>query len=509
MHQKTKSLQQQMPNAYRELIEVRERLESYFHDVVDIEFTIEKGRLFIVNVRPAKRTGRANLRFLLQFLQEGKVSIAELISRIETNDILEFLKSEIVNLSSLTPLGKGLSACIGAATGEIALSINDAIGLASEGRPFIYVREEVNPDEIAFMSKAQGVLTARGGMTSHAALVCRGWGKPCVVGFHQMKLAGDSLSISEGGMVLEKHKWMTIDGASGRIYAGEGKLYNSKWRSIPELVNIVQIIEIAILSGEATVSQIGKLWKLRDFFMHGMPLTVSRTSKRAVNRRDYVSLGTINEQMLSKTKRNLKRLNPIEKDNYSMILMSLVRTLHRLLASRLGIGNHNCYSRPLWDPVDAITYEIPVVGRQLVGLEFFDINKYIPHLVDVASIKCIFEVEVRNGDEWFLDFTNQKGESLVDVSHTILAYDMRVNNARMSHDDFPIFYNAIRQREYYWNFYETNRTSYEEICEFLESWPEGKSIDNRIQCICSKLGLIRGNRLTISGKSLVNRREGR
>jgi pyruvate,orthophosphate dikinase len=178
------TLEQTMPKIYKELFDIQRRLEKHYHDMQDIEFTIEKGRLFMLQCRVGKRNGPAAVRMAVDMVKEKFISKETAVSRVTPAQLDELLhpvidpKSEKEN----KPIAKGLPAGPGGATGMIVFSAEDAVKWAKDGKQVILVREETNPEDVEGMRAAQAILTARGGMTSHAALVARGWGKCCIVG---------------------------------------------------------------------------------------------------------------------------------------------------------------------------------------------------------------------------------------------------------------------------------------------------------------------------------------
>lgn len=504
---RAESLERQLPDVYQQLLQVRESLESHFRDVCDIEFTVQDGRLFILNARPAKRTPCANLKFALQFLSEGKIGITDVLDRVKLADVEDFIRPEIRNKSSLALLGRGLPACAGAATGEIVFDTSDAVRLARQGRAVILAKEEINPEDVEAIRASQGVLTARGGMTSHAALICRGWDKPGVVGFGQMKIGQQkSLVASDGHQVLGRGDWITIDGFTGDVYAGKGDVATWKWRDQPELVALASIIELALVSGDVSHGAIGQTWRMRDFFAHGVPLGRPVTSKRAVPSRSYVSFTPPNDQTLREVRLNLLPIRPEDRENYSQILLSLADSLSRQLSSTLGLGQHHLYFRPLWDPKACLLRRNDTEGTQLIGFEYFGINRHVPHLVDISTVTVFIEVELHGeSDEWFLDLTNPEGESLVASSNKVQAYHLLINDAHVSYEDFPLLYDSLRRREYYWRFYEANHTSHQAIIAFLSTWANCAPARSPLSPLCFELGLIRRGRLTASGKSLIGK----
>ena len=143
---------------------------------------------------------------------------------------------------------------------------------------------------------------------------------------------------------------------------------------------------------------------------------------------------------------------------------------------------------------------------QTVGFEFFDINRYVPHLVDVATVTLMLEVVLTGGQgEWFLDHTNSSGEGLVTGSCAVTAYQLRLNDAYVRKEDLPLALPLLRRREYEWQFYQANDTSHAEMVDFLQSWADGRQRDNRLAPLGFELGLLFGHGLTLAGKSLLGR----
>ena len=222
-----RSLEETMPQAYAELQRVRERLEQRFRDMQDLEFTIEENRLYLLQTRNGKRTGFAAVRIATDMVDEGLIDADEAVARVEPEQLVQLLapiftareKAAAVKEGRL--LGKGLPAGPGAACGRIALTAERAVAMAAKGEPVVLVREETSPEDIAGMHAAVGVLTTRGGATSHAAVVARGMGKTCVVGAGEItvdhghgKIRARKLEVSEGD-------WISVDGTAGEILVGK------------------------------------------------------------------------------------------------------------------------------------------------------------------------------------------------------------------------------------------------------------------------------------------------
>jgi pyruvate,orthophosphate dikinase len=218
------SLEALMPELYAELDDIQKRLEIHYRDMQDIEFTIENGRLFMLQCRIGKRNGPAAVRMAVDMLAEGLINARDAVSRV-TPEQLDELLHPIVDPAAektTTPLARGLPAGPGGANGEIVFSAEAAVVAAKEGRKVILVRDETNPEDVEGMRAAQAILTARGGMTSHAALVARGWGKCCIVGCGSLHIDYDTKTVSVDGNVLKDGDWLTLNGTKGLVY--EGKL---------------------------------------------------------------------------------------------------------------------------------------------------------------------------------------------------------------------------------------------------------------------------------------------
>lgn len=218
------TLEKGMPVIYKELVGYRNRLEKHYRDMQDIEFTIEKGRLFMLQCRVGKRNGPAAVRMAMDMLSEKMIKKEEAVMRVTPAQLDELLHPIIDPKEELAhkPLAKGLPAGPGGATGQIVFSANDAVEWAKQGKKVILAREETNPEDVEGMRAAEAILTARGGMTSHAALVARGWGKCCVVGCSALHIDYKSKEITAEGKVLKEGDWVTLNGTKGAVY--EGKL---------------------------------------------------------------------------------------------------------------------------------------------------------------------------------------------------------------------------------------------------------------------------------------------
>src|SRR5262245_16743019 len=217
------SLEVLMPKLYRELDEFQRRLERHYRDMQDIEFTIEKGRLFMLQCRVGKRNGPAAVRMALDMLKEKLISREEAVKRVTAPQLDELLHPIVDPKAEkdTEPLARGLPAGPGGAHGEIVFSADSAVEAARAGRKVILVRDETNPEDVEGMRAAQAILTARGGMTSHAALVARGWGKCCIVGCGALRIDSAAKALSVDGASFRAGDWLTLNGSRGLVYSGK------------------------------------------------------------------------------------------------------------------------------------------------------------------------------------------------------------------------------------------------------------------------------------------------
>ncbi|MEJ1157830.1 pyruvate, phosphate dikinase [Prosthecomicrobium sp. N25] len=214
------SLEVLMPEAYAEFSGICQTLELHYRDMQDVEFTIERGKLWMLQTRAGKRTTKAALKVAVDMCREGLISRDEAILRIDPAGLDQLLHPTIDPSAERTVLAKGLPASPGAASGEIVFNSEDAVAAKQAGRKVILVRIETSPEDIHGMHAAEGILTTRGGMTSHAAVVARGMGKPCVSGAGSIRVDYTAETLTAGGKTLRKGDMVTIDGGSGQVLAG-------------------------------------------------------------------------------------------------------------------------------------------------------------------------------------------------------------------------------------------------------------------------------------------------
>ncbi len=215
------SMEAALPEAFAELLRIHAKLEKHYRDMQDLEFTVEQGKLWMLQTRNGKRTGQAALRIAVELAQEKLITKEEAVARIDPAALEQLLHPTIDPNAERKVIATGLPASPGAASGEIVFSSDEAELLKSQGRKVILVRVETSPEDIHGMHAAEGILTTRGGMTSHAAVVARGMGKPCVSGAGSLRVDYRTQTMTAGNTTLKKGDTLTIHGSTGQVLAGK------------------------------------------------------------------------------------------------------------------------------------------------------------------------------------------------------------------------------------------------------------------------------------------------
>jgi pyruvate,orthophosphate dikinase len=213
---------QLLPQSYGQLLEVQRLLETHYREMQDLEFTVERGRLYILQTRTGKRTAAAAVRIAVEMANEGLIGRDEAVLRVEPKQLDQLLHPRLDPKAKTSVLVTGLPASPGAASGKVVFDPSDAIVRAAEGDDVILVRAETSPDDFQGMVAARAIVTSRGGMTSHAAVVARGMGKCCVVGAHDLRIdAAQRLLRGAGDLIVKEGEWITVDGTTGRVLVGK------------------------------------------------------------------------------------------------------------------------------------------------------------------------------------------------------------------------------------------------------------------------------------------------
>ena len=296
---------EKMPALYRELLETAEILERHYKDMQDIEFTVERGKLYMLQTRNGKRTAKAAVQVAVDMANEGLIDRQTAVSRVSPEQVERLLHRQIDPSLKLDVLAKGLPASPGAAVGQIVFDADEAEKLGHEGKPVILVRPETTPDDIHGLFAAQGVLTSRGGMTSHAAVVARGLGKPCVSGCEALNIDLSSQVFTVDGRPFRKGDWITIDGSRGLVIPGKVELVQPSFtediRSLLEWAD-----EFAALEVWANADTPEDAARARGFGAKGIGLCRTEHMFMAADR-----LPVMQEMIIASTRE--ERLVPLEK----------------------------------------------------------------------------------------------------------------------------------------------------------------------------------------------------
>ncbi|GIW86631.1 MAG: pyruvate, phosphate dikinase [Isosphaeraceae bacterium] len=215
-------LEREMPEVYAQLLEIRKKLESHYKDMQDIEFTVEDGKLYMLQTRTGKRTGTAAVRIAVEMAEEGLIDQKTAVLRVNPESLNHLLLPQLDPKSKNKPVAQGIAASPGAASGRIILSAEKAVAYKEEHEkePILLVRKETSPEDVAGMHLAEGILTSTGGKASHAAVVARGWGKPCVVGCEALQIDEKNGTVTVAGQVVKEGEFMTINGSTGDVMVG-------------------------------------------------------------------------------------------------------------------------------------------------------------------------------------------------------------------------------------------------------------------------------------------------
>ena len=341
------SLEEVMPGAYKQLERVRKQLEKHFDEMQDIEFTIQDEKLWMLQTRTAKRTGIAAIKIATDMVHEKLIDKKTALSRVKPNQIYESLLKNIEpdSLVGVSSVGSGLPAGPGASSGEIVFTAEKAEFLGKKGKQIILVREETSPEDIHGMHYSEGILTSRGGLTSHAALVARGWGKSCVVGCQTLQIHNNQRSGSVGGVKIKEGDWITLNGSTGEIFLGKMSLFQNpidKSGPLTELLSWAdQIRKLKIRTNADTPEDCEKAL---SFGAEGIGLCRTEHMFFEENRVHEFRKMIMAEDEKSRTK-HLKKLLPYQTKDFYNILKTMknkpvtVRLLDPPLHEFINIGN--------------------------------------------------------------------------------------------------------------------------------------------------------------------------
>ena len=425
----------------------------------DFEFTMQEGKIFVLRARVAKRAPAAAVRIATDLFLEGKIDGRTLISRIEPSAVEEVLKPTPIINSNIRELGRGLPASSGAATGVAAFSADSVLRLRKRGMPAVLLRPELVPDDIHGLEASVGVVSFLGGMTSHAAVCCRGMRKPCVSAVHWSFDRASDVITRDGHRIREGDP-LTIVGTTGAVYAGSADVQSPKALQNDRLVLLLRVIDALSAEDELPHGRVGQVWLTRDIIMHDSSAYHGEDTEHLLRRwpgsagppgKAFGAIGIMQMRQLTNELLSF-RLAHDQRDHVE-IWRGLRSCLLRLLSKHVGVGRHFEFCRPLFDPCRAVVEKASSGAWgcpsgcqiQLVGEEFFSINYYVPELIDIATIRLYWAVKCDSPARlWRIDRTNPAGERLLEGSADVKALKIIVNDATVSQDLLPAIYNSLR-----------------------------------------------------------------
>ncbi|MBQ2764855.1 MAG: pyruvate, phosphate dikinase, partial [Firmicutes bacterium] len=312
------SLEQDMPDVYAQFLDIAKNLENHYHDMQDMEFTVERGKLFMLQTRNGKRTAASAVKVAVDMVEEGLITKEEALMRLEPLQINQLLHPGIDPKAKLTAIANGLPASPGAAMGKCVFDADTAEELGKAGQKVILIRTETTPEDIHGMVQAQGILTSHGGMTSHAAVLARGMGVPAVCGAEALKIDAEGKKVVINGETLTEEDIVSIDGATGRIFKGEVPLTASaqgaEFDTFLGWADEVRVLDVRANADNPTDAQ-----KARDFGAKGIGLTRTEHMFMEVDR-----LPAVQEMIMAETvegrKAALAKLLPMQRGDFYGIL---------------------------------------------------------------------------------------------------------------------------------------------------------------------------------------------
>lgn len=497
----------------KELEHYGQMLENHFHDMVDIEFTVENGKLYVLSAHVGKRTALANLKIVISMFCEGKMSVSDVFQKLPYQQVVSFLDTEVIsNEHELKQIGQGLPASSGVASATVCYTTLDAENFIKKKEEFVFCQFELSPEimYIVVSKYCRGVITARGGMTSHAAVVCRGIHKPCVAGIGNLDEIKDLANFCNNEI--------TINANNGLIYAGIGTIEKNNANLIE--IKILHKLLLTVIKYNIITPEICPLiWRLWDVMVLNKRYGKDNT-KQLVVKKDYEYI-SFKKPENGEIESILLKLQYMP--NSGLLIEDLVGFLFDELSAQVPLGSHYLYTRPLLNPMDAIKYsekgtDIKYSGIQLTGIEFFQINKFIEFLLDIYSIKIYFSTAfydydtpegLKNNYEPlnYLDYTNPHGESLIINTYDAIKVAIYINDVLILPEELPIVYHLLRRRKYHWTWYQDNNVSKNIIVDYLKMNKFKDDKKNKLYFLCEEMHLIKDDKLTKTGASLLEEKE--
>jgi pyruvate,orthophosphate dikinase len=314
-------LEQEMPDMHAKLVRIAEKLEAHYKDMQDIEFTVEKNELFILQTRSGKRTAQASVKLAVDMVKEGIISREDALQRIEMEHLDQLLHRAIEEGAGVEVIATGLPASPGAASGQVAFDADTAEAWSLSGKRVILVSSETSPEDIHGVIAAEAVLTSRGGMTSHAAVVARGMGKPCVCGCEEVRIDRESGQFMAGNLVVNEGDWVTLDGSTGRVILGVVALKEPTMSSELDelLVWADEVRRLKVLTNADTAED---AMKARSFGAEGIGLCRTEHMFMSAERLPVVQAMILAES-LERRKAVLEQLLPMQQSDFEGIFAAM------------------------------------------------------------------------------------------------------------------------------------------------------------------------------------------
>lgn len=338
-------LKEELPDVYEQFVDTCQKLENHYRDMQDIEFTVERGKLYMLQTRNGKRTAKAAVKIAVDMFNEGIITKEEALLRVDPEQIDQLLHRQIDTSVKLEPIAKGLPASPGAACGKVIFDADQAEKLGELGEKIVLVRNETTPDDIHGIIQAQGVLTARGGMTSHAAVVARGMGKPCVCGCEAIKINKAAQEFTVNGITVKEGDIITIDGTTGNVMLGEVPMIE------PTISDDFETLlgwanEIKAVAVRANADSPQDALKAREFGAEGIGLCRTEHMFMATERLPIVQKMILSET-LEEREAALAELLPMQREDFYGILKAMAPLpvtirlldppLHEFLPDRISL----------------------------------------------------------------------------------------------------------------------------------------------------------------------------
>ncbi|HEX9871959.1 MAG TPA: pyruvate, phosphate dikinase, partial [Candidatus Tectomicrobia bacterium] len=399
-------LAQEMPEVYRQLVEIYQRLERHYKDMLDLEFTVQDGKLFMLQTRIGKRTAVAALRIAVEMVEEGLIDKKTAVLRVEPEQLEQLLHPMVDPNSKVQAIAKGLPASPGAAVGAAVFTAEEAIARGQQGEKIILVRPETSPDDVGGMYAAQGVLTARGGMTSHAAVVARGMGKCCVVGCKEILVDEERGEFRVGTVHVKRGQIITLNGNTGEVILGEAKLVtpepSGNFATFIQWVDQHRRLGVRANADTPTDARVA-----RSFGAEGIGLCRTEHMFFAEERLPFMQEMILAEDRAARV-RALDKLFPFQKsdfygifkemEGYAVTIRTLDPPLHEFLpktqeeaeelSNKIGVP-----AARIWDKVQELHETNPMLGHRgcRLGISYPEITEMQARAIMAAACEIAKE----------------------------------------------------------------------------------------------------------------------